>query len=157
MDKFHEKYLRDTETLDGATGHLDSLQKAAARGRIPAKMTIKIKLLVLNKDNEQFKTEWQTAIQDSKRKLLKTVLDHLQRMIEQTNADIRRSTNEMYKRLKASGDKDKAKQHLERMLKQATRNNRRKPNRGSRGKENSMKRPLKSQTKRPNQMTDQLN
>ena len=119
LEKLHEKYLRDTETLDRAKAHLDSLQKAADRGRIPAKMTINIKPLVINKDNEQFKMEWQSAIQESERKLLKTVIDHLQRTIEQTTADIRRSTKETYQKLKANGDKDKAKQQLEKLLTQA--------------------------------------
>ena len=51
LEKFYTKYLSDTNTLDRATGHLESLQKAASAGRIPAKMTINIKPLVLNKEN----------------------------------------------------------------------------------------------------------
>ena len=35
-------------------------------------MAINIKPLVLNKDNEQFKREWQAAVQESEAKLMQT-------------------------------------------------------------------------------------
>ena len=72
-------------------------------------MTINIKPLVLNKENEPFKGEWQAAIHDSERKLLQTVQDHLQMLIDQTQIEIRQCTKETYKKLKAAGDRDRAK------------------------------------------------
>lgn len=111
--------INDTETLERATGHLESLQKAASVGRIPTKMAINIKPLVLNKENKQFKREWQAAIHDSKRRLLQTVQDHPQRVIDQTQTEIRKSTKETYRKLKAAGDRDRAKQQLETALKRA--------------------------------------
>ena len=62
--------------IDRATGHLEALEKATCRGRMPTKMAINIKSLVLNKDNEQFKREWQAVFQIGGNKLLKeTVWD----------------------------------------------------------------------------------
>ena len=81
LERLHTKYLADTEVIDRATGHLESLEKATSRVRTPTKMAINIKPLVLNRDNEQFKTEWQAAIAESEKKLMKTVTDHLKRVI----------------------------------------------------------------------------
>ena len=71
-------------------------------------MAINIKPLVLNKDNEQFKREWQAAIEESEKKVMKTVTDHLRRVIDQTNIGIRKATNETFKKLRAVTDKEQA-------------------------------------------------
>ena len=119
LERLHAKYLADTEVIDRATGHLDLLEKATSRGRMPTKMAINIKPLVLNRDNEQFKSEWQAAIAESEKKLMKTVTDHLKRVIDQTNLGIRKATDETFKKLKAVTDKDHARQQVEQLLKQA--------------------------------------
>ena len=82
-------------------------------------MAINIKPLVLNKDNKQFKCEWQAAVQESEAKLMQTVKNHLSRVITQTQTGIRQASNETYKRLKTITDKNNAKAQLERVLKLA--------------------------------------
>ena len=50
---------------------------------------------------------------------MKTVTDHLKRVIDQTNLGIRKATDETFKKLKAVTDKDHARQQLEQLLKRA--------------------------------------
>lgn len=72
-------YLLDTHILDRARAHLQSLQKAEAQGKTPAKMAIAIKPTVLEKEDARFKTEWPTAIQDAEKNLSKTIQAYLMR------------------------------------------------------------------------------
>ena len=50
-------YLEDTDTLNRAK----ALKEADLRGKTPAKLTISIKLIVLDKENPRFKAEWTTT------------------------------------------------------------------------------------------------
>lgn len=70
MNKFHTRYLTNTDTLDRASGHLEALQKARLRGRTPTKMAINT---LIQREDETFKPEWQTAVKQSETMLTETV------------------------------------------------------------------------------------
>lgn len=63
--------------------------------------------------------EWQAAIKESEKKLMKTVTDHLHRVIDQTNIGIRKATDETFKKLRAVTDKEQARRQLEQVLRRA--------------------------------------
>ena len=120
LDKFHAKYLADTDTLDRASNHLEALQKARASERTPAKMKINIQPLVIQQEDDTFKQEWQAAIKQGEAKLMETVQKHLGRIIQKTKIDIRRTMGETYQKLQTiATDKTTAKNRLEEVLKTA--------------------------------------
>ena len=73
------EYLSDTDTLDRAKSHLAALQKAELQGKMPVKLAITIKPLVIDKEDSQFMAEWNSAITEAERSLMKTLQSHLTR------------------------------------------------------------------------------
>ena len=63
-------------------------------------MAINIQPLVIQRDNERFKQEWQLAIQQNEAKPMETVQSVLNRITDMTNAKIRKATNDTYKNSK---------------------------------------------------------
>lgn len=119
LDKFHNKYLAETDTLDRASGHLKALEKAKSRGHTPTKMAITIQPLVIQRNDETFKREWQTAVKHTENRLIETVQTHLSRIIDKANAEIRKNTNDTYRKLKVLIDKEAAQDKSEDALKKA--------------------------------------
>ena len=74
------QYLEDTEVLDRATAHLTALTKAESRGKTPAKLTITIKPMVIEKEDPQFKADWAKAIAESEKSLVQTLKNHLSKV-----------------------------------------------------------------------------
>ena len=77
---FRSQYLEDTEVLDRATAHLTALTKAESRGKTPAKLTITIKPMVIEKEDPQFKADWAKAIAESEKSLVQTLKNHLSKV-----------------------------------------------------------------------------
>ena len=78
------RYLEETDTLDRAKSHLASLNRAEVRGRTPAKLSITIRPMVIDKDNPEFKAEWNKAIEAAEKSLLKTLQTHLNKVDNNT-------------------------------------------------------------------------
>lgn len=71
------------------------------RNRIPAKLKIKVKQLV-EKDNPSFQRKWNDAISKADMKVTKVITDHLNNVIQQTNAQIRETMEKTFQILRAA-------------------------------------------------------
>ena len=113
--------MPDTDTMDRASCHLEALQWLEPEAEHLTKMKINIQPMVIQKDDNVFKQEWQSAIKQGEAKLMETMQNHLNRIIDKINAEIRRTTNDTYKKLKTlTLDKTTAKNRLEDILKKAS-------------------------------------
>lgn len=74
--------------LDRARSHLDSLTHAVQKNRIPNKLRINVKPLVIDKENPTFVRKRNDAILKAELELTKAITEHLQDVIQQTNAII---------------------------------------------------------------------
>ena len=120
MSRFKEVFLEKTDKLDRARSHLDSLTRAVQKNRIPNKLRINVKPLVIDKENPTFVRKWNDAIRRAELELTKIIIEHLQDVIQQTNAIIRETTEKTYHALRAADITiDEAKKALEDTLKQA--------------------------------------
>ena len=120
MSRFKEVFLEKTDKLDRARNHLDSLTQAVQKNRIPNKLRINVKPLVIDKENPTFVRKWNDAIRRAELELTKNITEHLQDVIQQTNAIIRENIEETYHALRAADITiDEAKRALEETLKQA--------------------------------------
>lgn len=107
------------EVLNRARAHLQSLQKAEAQGKTPAKMAIAIKPMVLEKDDSRFKTEWAAAIQDAERNFSKTIQSQLTRVVNKTTDKIRTNVRQTICKLKISLDNASAKLAVKEAIREA--------------------------------------
>ena len=71
--------------MNRANNHLDMLTKAMERGRIPNKLKINVKSLVVNGGDPLFQKEWSEAIAESQTKLITTLQRHLMRTVRAAN------------------------------------------------------------------------
>ena len=68
--------------------------------RTPNKLRITIKLLITQKDEPIFITEWNKEIKAAEYALCKCLMDHLNRGIRSTQVDIRSMMDKTYKKVK---------------------------------------------------------
>ena len=94
------QYLEETDTLDWAKSHLTSLNRAEVRGRIPAKLSITIRPMVIDKDDPEFKSEWNKAIEAAEKSLLKTLQTHLSKVISKATDKIRQLAKQLITKIK---------------------------------------------------------
>ena len=106
--------------LDRARSHLDSLTHAVQKNRIPNKLRINVKPLVIDKENPTFVRKRNDAILKAELELTKAITEHLQDVIQQTNAIIWETTEKTYHALQAADIAiDEVKKALEDTLKEA--------------------------------------
>ena len=89
---FKKKYLQETEALDRAKTHLQSLRRAEEKGKTQAGMTITVKPNVMEKEEVRFKSTWNLAIANAEKSLMETLQSHLERVMA--------SKRSIFKRLK---------------------------------------------------------
>ena len=117
MSRFKEVFLEKTDKLDRARNHLDSLTQAVQKNRIPNKLRINVKPLVIDKENPTFVRKWNDAIRRAELELTKNITEHLQDVIQQTNAIIRENIEKTYHALLTSPSmrrKEPSKRHSSR-------------------------------------------
>ena len=89
LDKFKQCYKERIDTINRATSHREALQKAMEKGRTPQKLSINIKPLIMQKEDPEFKKNWEVAIKESEHKLIDTLIRHLTGVIIDTNRALR--------------------------------------------------------------------
>ena len=62
VTSFMETYSELIDTLDRARNHKESLTKATQRGRIPAKLRITTKPMVVNREDPKFVVSWERTL-----------------------------------------------------------------------------------------------
>ena len=122
LDKLKRKYLQKAEICDRATSHLEALDKVVDSGRIPAKLKITTKPLVVNKDDPRFQSEWQAAIRQSENSLIDCIRTHLNRVIDNTNEEIRELTQKSFLTLRSSKDLERTSAKLKDTIREAEAN-----------------------------------
>lgn len=105
MSKVKKLYLQRTETLDRAKSHLEALTNAVQRDRIPNKLRITVKPLIINREDPEledpeFQREWQKAIKQSETKLVGCLQNHLRKVIQTTNQEIRDDSEKAFNKLR---------------------------------------------------------
>ena len=103
--------------------HLTALQKAESRGKTPAKLAITIKPLVIEKEDAQFKTEWNSAIEKAEKSLIQTLQSHLTRVVDKTTQKIKMTAKETIRKIKQFHDGTTAKSLMEETITEPTKNN----------------------------------
>ena len=117
--KLRRAFLQQTETMDRANNHLELLTKATKRGRIPNKLRINVKPLVVNGNDPNFQKEWSEAIAESQTKLITTLQRHLSKTARAANLKIRELTEQARNRLGTVYLQEQTKTILEATLEEA--------------------------------------
>ena len=143
-DKLRRAFLQQTETMDRANNHLESLTKATERDRIPNKLRINVKPLVVNGNNPLFQREWSEVIAESLTKLIATLQRHFSRTARAANLKIRELTEEARNRLGTVYSQEQTKTILEATLEEANKTR-------HENNQNRQKRKLDNQQKRSSQ------
>ena len=121
VTSFMETYSELIDTLDRARNHKESLTRATQRGRIPAKLRITTKPMVVNREDPKFVSSWERTIRRCELTLIKTITDHLEDTIQNTNDTIRETTKTAYSAIKDIDTPERAKKAIETALASAER------------------------------------
>ena len=116
---FRKKYLQETEALDRARTHLQSLRRAEERGKTPAGMAINVKPNVMEKDEVHFKSAWNLAISNAEKNLMDTLQNHLERIMAKSKKTIRKAAKDAIQSIESVFDKPTAREAIETTIKTA--------------------------------------
>ena len=58
MESLKGHYVENTQVIDRSQSHLEALQAALDKNRIPNKLQVNVKPLAVNKDDPTLLTEW---------------------------------------------------------------------------------------------------
>ena len=75
--------------MEWTNGHAESLNKAVECSKIPPKLRINIKTMVVNSNEPIFQREWTEVVKSSQTTLIKTITTHLGRTARVANQKIR--------------------------------------------------------------------
>ena len=104
--------------LDRTNSHLESLSQAKSKGRMPTRLRITTKPVVVHSKDEDLKIKWAQACRQGKLLLIQVLLDHLEKVIKETRntlRDISGHTNKTFKTANA----DTIKENMEEALRMA--------------------------------------
>ena len=150
LNSLKKIFLRETETMDRANSHAESLTRATERGRIPPKLRIDIKPMVINQNDPIFQKEWLEALDISQTTLIDTIKHHLNRTARAANIKIRENTELTRQRLKAQHTEEETTRLLNNTLEEANSiRNKTKEERRKKKLENTQKRSGPPPNKKP--------
>ncbi|MCY4327356.1 MAG: hypothetical protein OXC53_07200 [Rhodobacteraceae bacterium] len=119
LEKLKKTFAEATDIIDRANNHKSFLEKAVRTEKIPPKLKISIKPLIMKKDDPSFQISWNTAVKSAEESLVKCLIDHLDTILTQTNEELRASTKETLSRLKRLNPIQEAKDKIKETLDQA--------------------------------------
>ena len=102
--KLKELFLDKTDKLDKMQSHRDALNRAVARDRLPAKLRIQTKPIVVYSDDPKFQQKWKECIRTAERNMVKVLTDHLSDRIRTTRHQIKESTEKTFVTLRTRGN-----------------------------------------------------
>ena len=98
--------MEKTDKLDKIKGHHVALTRALAQDRLPAKLRIQNKPIVMDSDNPKFQQKWQECIRTAERNMVKVLTDHLVERIQVVNHQIRDITKRAFLALRIRANLD---------------------------------------------------
>ena len=81
--------MEKIDKLDKIKGHHVALTRALARDKLPAKLRIQNKPIVMDSDNPKFQQKWRECIRTAERNMVKVLTDHLVERIQVVNHQIK--------------------------------------------------------------------
>ena len=87
-------FLEATGIIDRANNHKTFLDRALRTEKIPPKLEITIKPLVMKKDKALFQIKWNTVVKAAEETLIKCLIEHLEDILSKTNEELQTSTKE---------------------------------------------------------------
>ena len=102
--KLKELFLEKTDKLDKMQSHRDALNRAVARDKLPAKLRIQTKPIVVDGDDPKFQQNWKDCIKTAERNMIKVLTDHLSDRIQMTRHQIKENTERTFVALRTRGN-----------------------------------------------------
>ena len=102
--KLKELFLEKTDKLDKMQSHRDALNRAVARDKLPAKLRIQTKPIVVDGDDPKFQQNWKECIKTAERNMVKVLTDHLSDRIQMTRHQIKENTERTFVALRTRGN-----------------------------------------------------
>ena len=119
LGKLKKTFSETTDIIDRANNHKGFLEKAVRTKKIPPKLKISIKPLIMKKDDPSFQIAWNTAVKSAEESLINYLIDHLDTILTQTNEELRASTKERLAKLKKLNPDQEAKDKIKATLDEA--------------------------------------
>ena len=119
LQSLKRTFLDATDTLDRAENHKTFLTRALRTEKIPPKLKISIKPLIMKKDDPVFQNKWNQAVKQAEHTLIECLVEHLEDIMLTTNKDLRESTKEILRKLKTQNNEEEAKQKIKTVLDEA--------------------------------------
>ena len=102
--KLKELFLEKTDRLDKMQSHRDALNRAVARDKLPAKLRIQTKPIVVDSDDPKFQQKWKECVKTAERSMVKVLTDHLSDRIQTTRHQIKENTEKTFVTLRTRGN-----------------------------------------------------
>lgn len=119
LELLKKLYIEKTTTLDRATNHKEALQSSLAKGKTPNKLQINIKPLVVNREDLAFISKWNQITKQCETDLTNCLINHLDKVAEESRQQIRSVCNETYMEIKKKNDPTTAKAMVVEAIRQA--------------------------------------
>ena len=97
------------DTLDRAENH--KRVRALRTEKIPPKLKLTIKLLIMKKEDLEFQAKWNQATKQAEHTLIRCLVEHLDNIMETTNSELQGSTKETPTKLKTRNSEEEAKKN----------------------------------------------
>ena len=105
LEKLKKAFPETTDIIDRAKNFLT---KAIRTEKIPPKLKISVKPLIMKKDDPSFQIAWNTAVKSAEESLVNCLINHLD-ILSQINEELRASTKETLSKLKRLNSDQEAK------------------------------------------------
>ena len=102
--KLKELFLEKTDKLDKMQSNKDALNRAVARDKLPAKLRIQTRPIVVDSDDPKFQQKWKDCIKTAERNMVKVLTDHLSDRIQTTRHQIKENTEKTFVTLRTRGN-----------------------------------------------------
>ena len=117
LDSFKQQYTQDSDLRDRARNHLESLNRAVQRGRMPKGLLVDIQPNCVCREDPTLKSKWAECKATAERGFTTILTEHLRKVAAETTDDLQRQANQSYRKIKKLQGGQPAKEMIESTLK----------------------------------------
>ena len=120
LDTLKRDFLTQTDTLDRGQKHLEALDRAVAKRRIPARLQITVQPQVLLKEDPNFQREWAERKLDCELRLIGVLQKHLrERVVGQSQLNVRSLGKDTFVSIRRLASSTEATEAIDQTLQEA--------------------------------------